>query len=281
MNSELNEDTGEMNDDDDDEEEEPKEKDDDDDDDDEGFSVLSDLPVEMSERRPTCRRCCRPVKVCLCPYLPALPLDVSTSLYIVQHPAEESRVLRTVPLLAACLAPGKCRVFVGRRFSEDRFPDLAAVCRDSSSLLLYPGAAAESLEDLSFSSATHSVILIDGTWSQAKDMFLRNPLLQLPRQVQLRSATSSQYVIRTQPNNMCVSTLECAAVALAIMENNLSIQEVLLKPLQALCSFQLQHGAQVHHSKEHLIKNGQYNKIMPKNKRKIRRMQKLISNQNI
>jgi len=62
MNSELNEDTGEMNEDDDDdddddeEEEEPKEKDDDDDDD-EGFSMLSDLPVEMSERRPTCRRC--------------------------------------------------------------------------------------------------------------------------------------------------------------------------------------------------------------------------------
>lgn len=57
--------------------------------------------------------------------------------------------------------------------------------------------------------------------------------------------------------------------------------QVLLKPLQALCSFQLQHGAQIHHSKEHLIKNGQYNKVMPKNKRKIRRMQKLITNQNI
>ncbi|XP_067279083.1 tRNA-uridine aminocarboxypropyltransferase 2 [Pseudorasbora parva] len=112
-------------------------------------------------------------------------------------------------------------------------------------------------------------------------MFLRNGLLQLPRQVQLRSAPSSQYVIRTQPNNTCVSTLECAAAALSIMENNHSIQEVLLKPLQALCSFQLQHGAQIHHSKEHLLKHGQYTKIMPKNKRKIRRMQKLISSQNI
>lgn len=57
--------------------------------------------------------------------------------------------------------------------------------------------------------------------------------------------------------------------------------QVLLKPLQALCSFQLQHGAQIHHSKEHLIKNGEYNKAMPKNKRKIRRMQKLLTNQNI
>lgn len=53
MNSELNEEAVEMNEDDDEDEEEPKERDDGD----EGFSVLSDLPVEMSERRPTCRRC--------------------------------------------------------------------------------------------------------------------------------------------------------------------------------------------------------------------------------
>lgn len=281
MDSRFDEDTvEEVNEDADEDEEETKERDEDGDD--EGFSVLSDLPVEKSERRPTCFRCCRPLKVCLCPYLPPRPLDVSTCLYIVQHPAEESRVLRTVPLLTACLPPGKCRVFVGRRFSEERYPELAAVCKDAGTLVLYPGAAAENLEDLSsdFTATAHSVILIDGTWSQAKDMFLRNALLRLPRQVQLRSAPSSQYVIRTQPNNMCVSTLECAAAALSIMEKNRSIPEVLLKPLQALCSFQLQHGAQIHHSKEHLIRNGQYHKIMPQNKRKIRRMQKIISNQN-
>ncbi|KAI7789853.1 putative DTW domain-containing protein 2-like [Triplophysa rosa] len=275
--------TEETKDDEDEDEEEMKDRDDDDDEGDEGFSVLSDLPVEISERRPTCHTCCRPVKVCLCPYLPARPLDISTYLYIVQHPAEESRVLRTVPLLAACLPPVKCKVFIGRRFTDERHPELAAVCKDAHTLLLYPGAAAANLEDLAsdFATTAHNVILIDGTWSQAKDMFLRNSLFRLPKQVQLRSVSSSQYVIRTQPTNMCVSTLECAAVALSIMEKNQNIQEVLLKPLQALCSFQLQHGAQIHHSKEHLIKNGEYNKILPQNKRKIRRMQKLISNQNI
>lgn len=45
-------------------------------------------------------------------------------------------------------------------------------------------------------------------------------------QVQLNSAPSSQYVIRTQPTNMCLSTLECAAVTLSIMEKNQAIQEV-------------------------------------------------------
>ncbi|XP_067114570.1 tRNA-uridine aminocarboxypropyltransferase 2 [Osmerus mordax] len=253
-----------------------------------GFEDLAALPVEVCERRPTCLRCCRPQKVCLCPFLPVHPLEVSTCLYIVQHPAEESRVLRTVPLLAACLPPGKCKVLIGRRFNEERNPDLAAVCKDSRTLILYPGPDAQNLEELvqtqehqDLETPGHNVIIIDGTWSQAKDMFLRNTMLHLPRQVQLSKALSSQYVIRTQPTNICLSTLECAAVSLSILERNKDIQQVLLKPLNALCSFQLQHGAQVHHSKEHLLRNGMYDKPMPKNKRKIKRMEKLVTDQKV
>ncbi|XP_027565235.1 DTW domain-containing protein 2 [Neopelma chrysocephalum] len=221
----------------------------------------------------------RPKKVCLCPFLPVHPLKVSTCLYIIQHPAEESRVLRTVPLLAACLPPDKCKILVGRRFSEDRYPELATVCRNPNTLILYPGAEATNLEEVAVMSPSPSVmIIIDGTWSQAKDIFYKNSLFRLPKQVQLKTNHSSQYVIRTQPTNTCLSTLECAAVALTIMEKNKSIQETILHPLQALCSFQLQHGAQIHHSKEHLLKNGLYDKPMPKNKRKLRRMELLVNN---
>lgn len=243
------------------------------------FAELTVLPVETEDRRPTCSRCRRPEKVCLCPFIPQHPLDVSTCLYIVQHPNEESRVLRTVPLLTACLAPGKCNVIVGRRFSEERFPNLAAVCRDDATLILYPGPKALNLEELEEVKhhKKHNVILIDGTWSQAKNMFLKNSMFHLPKQVQLNRVVSSQYVIRTQPSNICLSTLECAAVTLSILEQNDNIQEVLLRPLKALCSFQLQHGAQIHHSKEHLLKTGTYDKPMPKNKRKIKRMEKLLS----
>uniref|UniRef100_W5MQW7 tRNA-uridine aminocarboxypropyltransferase n=1 Tax=Lepisosteus oculatus TaxID=7918 RepID=W5MQW7_LEPOC len=244
-----------------------------------GFEDLLELPVESPERRPTCLRCSRPQKVCLCPFLPVHPLEVSTCLYIVQHPAEESRVLRTVPLLAACLPPGKCKVLIGRRFNEERYPELASVCQTPGTLILYPGSDAENLEelDLNSSSAAYNIIIIDGTWSQAKDMFYRNSLFRLPKQVQLKTTLSSQYVIRTQPTNTCLSTLECAAIALSIMEKNDSIQEVILRPLKALCSFQLEHGAQVHHSKEHLLKNGLYDKPMPKNKRKLKRMERLLN----
>ncbi|NWS00899.1 DTWD2 protein, partial [Motacilla alba] len=223
--------------------------------------------------------CSRPQKVCLCPFLPVHPLKVSTCLYIIQHPAEESRVLRTVPLLAACLPPDKCKILVGRRFNEDRYPELATVCRNPNTVILYPGAEATNLEEVAvMSSSPSAMIIIDGTWSQAKDIFYKNSLFRLPKQVQLKPSISSQYVIRTQPTNTCLSTLECAAVALSIMEKNKSIQEIILHPLQALCSFQLQHGAQIHHSKEHLLKNGLYDKPMPKNKRKLRRMELLVNN---
>ncbi|XP_060617923.2 tRNA-uridine aminocarboxypropyltransferase 2 [Anolis sagrei] len=245
----------------------------------EGCEGLWELPVELSERRPECSRCGRPQKVCLCPFLPVHPLKVSTCLYIIQHPAEESRVLRTVPLLAACLPEDKCKVLIGRRFSEDRYPELASVCKNSNTLILYPGAGATNLEEININSSDPCVIIIiDGTWSQAKDIFFKNSLFRIPKQVELRTSLSSQYVIRTQPTNTCLSTLECAAVALAIMEKNESIKETVLRPLQALCSFQLQHGAQVHHSKEHLLKNGLYDKPMPKNKRKLRRMELLVNN---
>ncbi|XP_066214058.1 tRNA-uridine aminocarboxypropyltransferase 2-like [Saccopteryx leptura] len=85
---------------------------------------LWELPVEPAERRPECSRCSRPQKVCLCPFLPVHPLHISTHLYIIHHPAEESKVLRTVPLLAACLPQDKCKVKIGRRFSEERLMHL-------------------------------------------------------------------------------------------------------------------------------------------------------------
>ncbi|KAM5261796.1 tRNA-uridine aminocarboxypropyltransferase 2 isoform 2-T3 [Hipposideros larvatus] len=197
---------------------------------------LWELPVERAERRPECSRCSRPQKVCLCPFLPLHPLHISTHLYIIQHPAEESKVLRTVPLLAACLPQDKCKVKIGRRFSEDRDPELSAICQKSGTLILYPGDEAANLEEFILDSPVYpsTIIIIDGTWSQAKDIFYKNSLFRLPKQT-------------------------------------------LLRPLQALCSFQLQHGAQIRLSKEHLLRNGLYPKPMPKNKRKLRKMELLMN----
>lgn len=43
----------------------------------------------------------------------------------------------------------------------------------------------------------------------------------------------------------------------------LLVYQTLVKPLRALCSYQLEHGAVVHHSKQYLIEHGLYVKPQP------------------
>lgn len=65
--------------------------------------------------------------------------------------------------------------------------------------------------------------------------------------MELKSDSPSNYVIRTQPTEVSLSTVETAAVALSFLEDEASIYNSLTAPLKALCQFQLQYGAVSHH----------------------------------
>ena len=60
-----------------------------------------------------------------------------------------------------------------------------------------------------------------------------------------------------------MSTVETVAFALSHLESNASIYETLMKPLDALCNFQLECGAVRHFSKEYLVLHGLHDKNMP------------------
>lgn len=165
-------------------------------------------------------------------------------------------------MLSLGLAEGKCLVYRGKRFPNhktDSVLDGIFADRDRT-LLLYPSKAAVPLEEIDRSAGPFNIMLIDGTWPQAKAIFAGNTVLHSLRQVKLVSSGNSNYIIRTQPTEGCLSTLETGAQALAVLEQDDTVRRGLVRPLDALCQFQLNNGAQHHHSKEFLIKNKTYPK---------------------
>lgn len=66
-------------------------------------------------------------------------------------------------------------------------------------------------------------------------MYHASPILHSIRSCKLVGAPISEYVIRTQPTEGCLSTLETGTLALSILEGNAEIKEEMLGPLHYLC----------------------------------------------
>uniref|UniRef100_A0A1Q3F3G1 tRNA-uridine aminocarboxypropyltransferase n=1 Tax=Culex tarsalis TaxID=7177 RepID=A0A1Q3F3G1_CULTA len=236
------------------------------------WADLANIPADPPRMRELCQKCKRPIQVCWCSALPSNPLEPRGRIIILQHPAEEKRSLRTAPMLSIGLAPGKCLIYKGKRFPKPN-SDLESILADEKSLLLYPSATSIPLEQLALADdGPFNLVLIDGTWPQAKAIYHCSTALHSMRQVKLVSTGNSSYVIRTQPADGCLSTLETAIEALSVLERDTSYREQLLRPLHALCQFQLDNGAVTHQSKEFLIKHNQYPKLIGK------RLNKLLRN---
>jgi DTW domain-containing protein YfiP/GNAT superfamily N-acetyltransferase len=193
-------------------------------------------------RRPLCDRCSRPPTICVCQGLPSKLIATDTRVLVLQHPAEFRRkTISTVPLMPLVLE--NCKIVVGYTFEAmDLAPIRDALSRGTVPLLLFPGADSISLDgevapnldelgpiqgfpenendNATDKSKSRLLILIDGTWSQAKNMVRDSPsLLACCQKVQFASKGNSIYdAIRTQPSEHCLSTLECCSQTLLYLE---------------------------------------------------------------
>ncbi|KAL1139584.1 hypothetical protein AAG570_006566 [Ranatra chinensis] len=208
----------------------------------------------------------RPNNVCWCSFLPTERLNTICRIVLLQHPAEEKRSLRTAAMLDNSLAPGSCLVFKGKKFPQAKHVGLLDIINDPNTILLYPSKNAVPLDTLpkvKDLDSPYNIILIDGTWPQAKGIYHNTQSLHNIKQAKLLGHTKSEYVIRTQPTEGCLSTLETAAEALSILEE-IDYRQDLLRPLKALCNFQLDHGAVTHQSLEARIRTSAYPKQIGK-----------------
>jgi tRNA-uridine aminocarboxypropyltransferase len=167
---------------------------------------------------------------------------------ILQHPRESDVPINTARLVELQLEGAERHVAI----KIDEAPGLRARLNDAASpaILLYPGDGACDLAT-NPPAGPVTLVVIDGTWWQAKKLFQQNPeLAKLPR-YSLSPSAPSRYRIRREPALHCVSTIEAIGEALALLEPNGFDREALLQPFEAMVEHQL-HYARAHGSRRHL-----------------------------
>jgi DTW domain-containing protein YfiP len=181
--------------------------------------------------RETCWRCRRPRSACYCAALPRL--DTRTRVVFLQHPRERDVAIGTARMASLCLPRATLHVGV-------RWPDASVFADDPSRppVLLYPGDdARDVLRDPPAGPVT--LVVVDGTWSQARTVVRDNPLLRALPRYAFVTPEPSEYRIRREPCDAYVSTIEAVMHVLGALEGDPARFRALLAPFRAMVDHQL------------------------------------------
>ncbi|MBI5547932.1 MAG: DTW domain-containing protein, partial [Deltaproteobacteria bacterium] len=128
----------------------------------------------------------------------------------------------------------------------DGNPELQAALSDPErpAALLYPGAGAQDLS-AAVPKGPITLVVVDGTWAQARQVVRRSPALgRLPRYCFAPAAPSEYDVIRHEPRPDFVSTLEALAHGLGVLEGTPERFQALLAPLRAMVAMQVENAVE-------------------------------------
>ena len=186
--------------------------------------------------RPTCTRCRRPGDYCYCGLLPRL--QTKTRVVFLQHPRESNVAIGTARM--AHLALAGSRLIEGIHL--DRHPEVEALCREEGVAVLFPGDDARPL-DAWLPDPPKTLIVLDGTWWQAKKLLTLNPALAALPRLSYQPTTPGNYRIRKEPSEECLATIEAVSAVLGALEGDAPRFAGLLVPFQFMVDRQLEAAA--------------------------------------
>ncbi len=164
------------------------------------------------EYRDLCLQCRRPASVCWCDRI--VPVQSRTRACFLQHPREGKVAIGTARM--AHLSLPNSELHVGVDFGEHaRVRELAA---QEGTALLFPGDGA--VDPGALAQPPRTLIVVDGTWAQARKVVRRNPFLHALPRIGLKPPQPSNYRIRKEPSEECVSTIEAVVHVLGALERD-------------------------------------------------------------
>jgi len=187
----------------------------------------------LPEPRSVCGKCRRPSSECFCKDLQ--PIATATRVLILQHPRERDVPIGTARLARIGLQNSLLRIDVD--FSEDRV--VRECLAGGNAYLLFPGDDAIDVETTNFPSPV-TLVVLDGTWSQASKLLKSNPMLAALPRLRLTPSQPSLYgEVRREPAEHCVATIEAIAHVLGQLENDPERFTQLLRPFANMVERQL------------------------------------------
>ncbi len=192
-----------------------------------------DGPNTATTPREFCYRCFRAAPGCLCQRI--RPVDTRTGVTLIQHHRELRHPIGTARIVR--LGFINSQVVVARRSSQ------LAVEADlpSRTGLLFPHATARDLANTTPCERPGHLIVLDGTWNQAKGLYRANPWLRALPHFLIHPTAASSYRIRRQPRSDCLSTIEALVQAMAILEPETSGVAQLLDVFDWMVERQMRH----------------------------------------
>jgi len=182
-----------------------------------------------------CYECFRPQSLCFCDAIPRI--DNRTNVLILQHVGERFHPFNTARIVQKALS--NCHLIVdhNQRLGAHDLP----IQRNSG--LLYLDNDAPALTELAVDDRPDQLVIIDGTWHQAKTIVRDVPQLRDLRCYRLAPSTPGQYRIRREPNVQSLSTLEATVAALRALEPDTGGLDQLLAAFHQMVEKQLEHPA--------------------------------------
>ncbi|MBC8353021.1 MAG: DTW domain-containing protein [Planctomycetes bacterium] len=184
--------------------------------------------------RQRCYQCFRPLSLCFCEAIPQI--DNRTDILILQHVGERFHAFNTARIVRKALHHCQLIVDHNRRFGTHQLPIRA------NAGLLYPGANAATLNELPVADRPEQLVIIDGTWHQAKTIVRDVPQLRDLPCYRLDPSSPGQYRIRREPDAQSLSTLEATVAALRALEPDTIGLDQLLAAFNKMVENQLAHA---------------------------------------